>query len=406
MSETCDTCPDNTPEAETLQSMVDNMVVSFYGEVTKSAGAVEGTVDWSLPCNLDTGIEGYPREEGEGVACYLLRLYTAGITGFNGQDAYASINGFIQPPVGLTADTVATTTACFSVGQYVWCSGGFYKVALIDGLTVRLTNLYGPPNNLSEGATIPSQKLLPSGPGETAGPAGARGATGETGATGPQGEQGDEGPQGDQGPSGPPGSEAERFWTFKAPGTHSWECPTGVTDVRVKVWGAGGGGGGGADASAGDGFGAGGGEYAEAVVPVTAGVTYDVVVGTGGNGGTGGNASAFGTAGTHSQFWDGVSTVYLKANGGAEGGNPISGAIGLGGSGGGGTISALFRYSGWDGFSSVRGGHSGREGAGGIQTAGGGDGEAPGGGGAGGITDTIGEDGGRGGDGKVVVEVV
>ncbi len=407
MSQNCNTCPDNTPEAESLQSMVDNLVTECFGTVTKTAGPND-TVIWHLPCDLDTGIDGHPREDGEGLLCYLIRLYTSGIVGLDGNDAYATITGggFIQPPVGLTVDCMVSSSASFQVDQYVWCAGGFYRiVSFPTALLVRMRNLYGPPNNLSEGASISTGKLLPAGPGETAGPTGARGPTGAPGPTGATGATGETGATGATGPTGPAGSEANRFWTFKLPGDHLWVCPVGVTHVRTKVWGAGGGGGGGADSTAGDGYGAGGGEYAEAVVPVVAGTPYNVIVGTGGNGGSGGDSSAFGTAGTHSQFWDGA-VVFLKANGGAEGGNPISGAVGVGGSGGGGTISSEFRFEGGDGFSVTYGGHSGRAGAGGIQTPGGGDGEAPGGGGAGGITDTTGEDGGDGGSGQVTLEVV
>jgi hypothetical protein len=60
------------PEHEPLPSTVDNFVTQFFGEVTKTC--VDGSIVWTLPCNLDEGIPGYPRQEGEGLACYFSRV--------------------------------------------------------------------------------------------------------------------------------------------------------------------------------------------------------------------------------------------------------------------------------------------------------------------------------------------
>jgi len=60
------------PDHEPLPSTVDNFVTQFFGEVTKTC--VDGQVVWELPCNLDEGIPGYPRVEGEGLACYFSRV--------------------------------------------------------------------------------------------------------------------------------------------------------------------------------------------------------------------------------------------------------------------------------------------------------------------------------------------
>ena len=66
-SEACD------PAHEPLASTVDNFVTHFFGSVTKTC--VDGKVVWALPCDLDTGVPGFPRAEGEGVACYLKRMF-------------------------------------------------------------------------------------------------------------------------------------------------------------------------------------------------------------------------------------------------------------------------------------------------------------------------------------------
>lgn len=59
------------PVNEALSSQVNNLVLSMYGSVTKTC--VNGQVIWSLPCDLDDGVPGFPRNSGEGIACYLIR---------------------------------------------------------------------------------------------------------------------------------------------------------------------------------------------------------------------------------------------------------------------------------------------------------------------------------------------
>lgn len=65
------TTPD--PENESLSSSLDNFIKSFYGEVTKTVDE-DGNIVWDLPCNLDEGFDGIPRVEGEGLACYWMRV--------------------------------------------------------------------------------------------------------------------------------------------------------------------------------------------------------------------------------------------------------------------------------------------------------------------------------------------
>lgn len=57
---------------ESLESALANFITQFFGTLTKTV--VDGEVVWTLPCNLEAGIEGYPRVEGEGLACYMLGL--------------------------------------------------------------------------------------------------------------------------------------------------------------------------------------------------------------------------------------------------------------------------------------------------------------------------------------------
>lgn len=59
---------------EALVSIVNNLILSVFGSVTKTV--VNGAVVWTLPCSLDAGVSGFPRLSGEGADCYLLRLFT------------------------------------------------------------------------------------------------------------------------------------------------------------------------------------------------------------------------------------------------------------------------------------------------------------------------------------------
>lgn len=69
----CEPCQTQCdPAHEPLPSTVDNFVTQFFGSVTKTC--VNNQVVWSLPCNLDTGVPGYPRQPNEGLACYFKRL--------------------------------------------------------------------------------------------------------------------------------------------------------------------------------------------------------------------------------------------------------------------------------------------------------------------------------------------
>lgn len=64
---------------ESLASALSNFTTQFFGTLTKSV--VGGQVTWTLPCDLDTGLDTNPRNPGEGLACYFLRLLEEGFTG-------------------------------------------------------------------------------------------------------------------------------------------------------------------------------------------------------------------------------------------------------------------------------------------------------------------------------------
>ena len=208
--------------------------------------------------------------------------------------------------------------------------------------------------------------------------------------------------------------------TFNTAGTFTWTAPDGVATATVETWGAGGGGGT-TNANTGAG-GGGGGVYAKAVIGVTPGTDYMVIVGAGGavdqavtagsssfNGAAvfalGGTGTAGGTGGAGGS--DTNSSGTTKNVGGTGGtGNTLDGSGGGGGAAGpdgvgvtaANATSALGTYGGnGDNGSGGAGGASGAPASGVISNA-------LGGGGGGGANDnstggTGGAPGGGGGGG-------
>lgn len=172
---------------------------------------------------------------------------------------------------------------------------------------------------------------------------------------------------------------------YLSPGTYSWECPTGVTEVYVVCIGGGGAGQIGRQYLGGDigtqaAGGGGGGGLGWKLISVSPGSSYTVVVGAGGVGGTsytqnGGRVNG-GSGGT-SYF---INTSTVRGGGGtggkisvASGGTYLGDGGGNGGSG--------YYGGGWDGCGGGGvGGYSGDGGNGGGNTGSNGSGGGGGGG--------------------------
>lgn len=74
---TCD--PNNEP----LSSALNNFITLFFGTLTKTC--VNGVIVWTLPCDLEAGAAGFPRNSGESLGCYFTRF----IVDFQGQQVFA-----------------------------------------------------------------------------------------------------------------------------------------------------------------------------------------------------------------------------------------------------------------------------------------------------------------------------
>jgi hypothetical protein len=60
--------------SESVPSLIDNLVYALYGTITKSV--INRRVVWNIPCdpNNTASISGIPRNEGEGLLCYIIRV--------------------------------------------------------------------------------------------------------------------------------------------------------------------------------------------------------------------------------------------------------------------------------------------------------------------------------------------
>lgn len=182
----CDPCavsPTNTAACESLPSALDNFITQFFGSVTKSV--VDGKVVWTLPCNLSEGLPDNPREEGEGLACYFLRLFLDGITGLTGPTGATGATGatgpagknsfsittadFVQPAVDASVNIYLADGSWAVEGLYIFVQdSGYYLVTAVVGNTL-YAKFVAP--GTTTGGTIPSGNLV-----VPAGPQGAPGA--------------------------------------------------------------------------------------------------------------------------------------------------------------------------------------------------------------------------------------
>ncbi len=223
--------------------------------------------------------------------------------------------------------------------------------------------------------------------------------------------------------------------SFTTAGNATWLCPAGITSITVECWGGGGGGGGAAPNTTGSG--GAGGSYANFVMTVTPGTTYNLRVGatgtagtnTGGTGGTGGS-SYFGN--TVAGAPGGATTLAV----GGIGGNGSTAGVGTAlGSTTGNIGNALYFYAGGNGAANVGTGSSGGGGGGAGNAALGGNaagitagsgglvgggiggagrttngngnaGTAPGGGGGGGNAGANGRAGGAGARGEIIITYI
>lgn len=194
---------------------------------------------------------------------------------------------------------------------------------------------------------------------------------------------------------------------FSSAGTFTFTVPTGVTTLKVSVWGGGGGGGGCVFGTAAAAAGGGGGGYAvKRFTGLAPGSNISVAVGAGG---TGGGPSGNGLPGGPSSV---LTVSATGGSGGTAGGSGIS-IGGAGGSGVGGDIGNGNSANGSAGNVNAGTAGTANGGTGGAASSGGGGGGSsvgiggaggfPGGGGAG-TGNSVTANGASGGNGLVIIE--
>lgn len=96
------TCTSCDAADEPLSSALTNFTTAFFGDLQKTC--VNGVVQWVLPCDLEQGFANFPRQSGEGLACYFSRYIQAqqtGPVGPEGPQGPAGSQG--QPSVSVKA---------------------------------------------------------------------------------------------------------------------------------------------------------------------------------------------------------------------------------------------------------------------------------------------------------------
>lgn len=120
----CNVCCEDScdPNNEPLSSALENFIEAIFGSLTKSC--INNEIVWILPCDLTTGNALLPRNSGEGVACYLLRLFnsiqTLSMTCLDFRKIFINGNCYDTWQAAYDANsTVAATTAMiFGKGSF------------------------------------------------------------------------------------------------------------------------------------------------------------------------------------------------------------------------------------------------------------------------------------------------
>jgi len=229
-------CNTDTPypqvSHESVPSLIDNLVYSLYGGIVKKIKS--GRVAWCVPCDParnPSNIQNFPREQGEGLLCYILRFFQSQYTnsfltwhfiGNGTKSSYFLEEAYILFPSsylvtinGIVVDPATYTINSSTVGVIIQLSSpvpnGSNLVIVSIGSAYGLvgaTGLQGPAGSGSgsTGATGTKGETGSTGSNGSTGLTGATGATGIglTGATGPSG--GPTGATGLTGATGPSGS--------------------------------------------------------------------------------------------------------------------------------------------------------------------------------------------------------
>jgi hypothetical protein len=143
---------------ESVPSLIDNLVYALYGVIEKDV--TSGKVVWNIPCdpsNIPATINGIPRNEGEGLLCYIIRALnlttaTAGYVTANGVETLA--NKTLTAPVINTATiNTATINNLTATGTLALPAGSVTSAMILNGTIVDA--------DINAAAAIATSKLAP-----------------------------------------------------------------------------------------------------------------------------------------------------------------------------------------------------------------------------------------------------
>lgn len=106
----CPEVPYPSISSESVPSLIDNLVYALYGTINKSVSS--GRVVWDIPCDPSTTpaeVPSIPRQTGEGLLCYIIRVF---------QSSVAVIPNVVQ------TNTNNTFTGNNTFNQSILASGG------------------------------------------------------------------------------------------------------------------------------------------------------------------------------------------------------------------------------------------------------------------------------------------
>ena len=140
---------------ESVPSLIDNLVQALYGDITKSV--VANRVVWNIPCDPASNpaeVPGLPRMEGEGLLCYIMRVFVFVLaqSSFNQNSNYQvtgtptarnlvtrgadiiNVKDFGATGNGTTDDTAAIQAAITAApaGAAIYFPRGSYKAYLVQ----------------------------------------------------------------------------------------------------------------------------------------------------------------------------------------------------------------------------------------------------------------------------------
>ena len=130
--------------AESVPSLISNLTLALYGEITKSVSG--GKVVWTIPCDptRSATLFNVPRSEGEGLMCYMMRALqlsnivgATGATGVGATGATGATGIGFSPLTSTTGNTIGAGLKTFVVNQSSGSNG--FTVGLRVRVTVNAT---------------------------------------------------------------------------------------------------------------------------------------------------------------------------------------------------------------------------------------------------------------------------